>query len=93
VRLSDGRNHHQEVTLPVQATNTRPRFDVVADGQGVCSHVGAALLGELSDRLRLTGELGRRANLGMRAGAYDRGQVLRDPEPVNLGETGQAGNC
>ncbi len=62
----------------MQATNTRPRFEVVADGQGICSHVGAALLGELSDRLGLTGELGRRANRGVRAGAYDRGQVLRD---------------
>jgi hypothetical protein len=62
----------------VQATNTGPRFEVVADGQGICSHVGAALLGELADRLGLTGELGRRANLGVRAGAYDRGQVLRD---------------
>jgi hypothetical protein len=62
----------------VQATNTRPRFEVVADGQGVWSHVGAALLGELADRLGLTGELGRRANLGVRAGTYDRGQVLRD---------------
>ena len=62
----------------MQATNTGPRFEVVADGQGVCSHVGAALLAELSDRLGLTSELGRRANLGVRAGAYDRGQVLRD---------------
>jgi Transposase DDE domain group 1 len=62
----------------VQATNPRPRFDVVADGQGTCSHVGAALLGELSDRLGLTTELGRRANRGVRAGAHDRGQVLRD---------------
>jgi Transposase DDE domain group 1 len=62
----------------VQATNSRPRFEVVADGQGVCNHVGAALLGELADRLGLTGELGRRANRGVRAGAYDRGQVLRD---------------
>jgi len=79
MRLSDGRNHPpRRVTLPVQATNTRPRFEVVADGQGVCSHVGAALLGELSDRLGLTPELGRRANLGVRAGAHDRGQVLRD---------------
>ena len=60
------------------ATNTRPRFEVVADGQGICSHVGAALLAELSDRLGLTCELGRRANLGLRAGAHDRGQVLRD---------------
>jgi hypothetical protein len=62
----------------VQATNTRPRFDVVADGQGICSHVGAALLAELSDRLGLTSELGQRANLDVRAGAHDRGQVLRD---------------
>jgi Transposase DDE domain group 1 len=62
----------------VQATNTRPRFGVVADGQGICSHVGAALLSELSDRLGLTCELGRRANRGVRAGAHDRGQVLRD---------------
>jgi len=62
----------------VQATNPRPRFEVVADGQGICSHVGAALLGELADRLGLTRELGRRANRGMRAGGHDRGQVLRD---------------
>jgi len=62
----------------VQATNSRPRFEVVADGQGICSHVGAALLGELADRLGLTDELGRRANRGVRAGAHDRGQVLRD---------------
>jgi Transposase DDE domain group 1 len=62
----------------VQATNTRPRFEVVADGQGICSHVGAALLGELSDRLGLTVELGHRANRGVRAGAHDRGQMLRD---------------
>jgi hypothetical protein len=62
----------------VQATNTRPRFEVVADGQGICSHVGAALLGELADRLGLTDELGRRANAGLRRGAHDRGRVLRD---------------
>jgi hypothetical protein len=40
------------------------------------------LLAELADRLGLTGELGRRANLGLvrRGGghAYDRGAVLRD---------------
>ena len=62
----------------MQATNTGPRFEVVADGQGICSHVGAALLGELADRLGLTAELGRRANTGLRRGAHDRGQVLRD---------------
>jgi len=62
----------------VQATKSRPRFEVVADGEGIVSHVGAALLSELSDRLGLTSELGRRANLGLRGGARDRGQVLRD---------------
>jgi hypothetical protein len=62
----------------VQATKSRPRFEVVADGEGIVSHVGAALLSELSDRLGLTGELGRRANLGRGGGAHDRGQVLRD---------------
>jgi hypothetical protein len=62
----------------VQATKPRPRFEVVADGEGIVSHVGAALLSELSDRLGLTGELGRRANQGRAGGARDRGQVLRD---------------
>jgi hypothetical protein len=61
----------------VQATKSPPRFEVVADGEGIVSHVGAALLSELSDRLGLTAELGCRANLG-RGGARDRGQVLRD---------------
>lgn len=50
----------------------------MADGVGICRHVGAALLGELADRLGLTRELGRRANRGVRAGGHDRGQVLRD---------------
>jgi hypothetical protein len=38
----------------VQATSTRPRFEVVADGQGVCSHVVLRCLVKLSDRLGLT---------------------------------------
>ena len=62
----------------MQATKSRPRFEVVADGMGIVSHVGAALLSELSDRLGLTQELGRRANRGVRAGSHDRGVVLRD---------------
>lgn len=35
----------------MQATKSRPRFEVVADGEGIVSHVGAALLSELSDRV------------------------------------------
>jgi hypothetical protein len=66
----------------VQATNTRPRFEVTADAHGICSHAGVVLLAELADRLGLTRELGRRANLGLvRPGgshAHDRGAVLRD---------------
>jgi hypothetical protein len=62
----------------VQAANSRPRFEVVADGEGIVSHIGAALLSELSDRLGLTSQLGRRANRAVRAGAHDRGHVLRD---------------
>jgi Transposase DDE domain group 1 len=66
----------------VQATNTRPRFEVAADAHGICSHAGVVLLAELADRLGLTSELGRRANRGLaRPGgrhAYDRGAVLRD---------------
>ena len=66
----------------MQATNTRPRFEVTADAHGICSHAGVVLLAELADRLGLTCELGRRANLGLtRPGgghAHDRGAVLRD---------------
>jgi len=66
----------------VQAINSRPRFEVTADAHGLCSHAGVVLLVELADRLGLTGELGRRANLGLarRGGnhAHDRGAVLRD---------------
>jgi hypothetical protein len=65
----------------VQATDTHPLFDVVADGEGVVSHVGAALLAglaRLADLLGLTAALGHRTNLGVRAGAHDRGRVLCD---------------
>lgn len=66
----------------MQATNTRPRFEPTADAHGICSHAGVVLLAELADRLGLTDELGRRANLGLvRPGgghAHDRGAVLRD---------------
>ena len=80
MRLSDGRIHPtRRVTLRVQATNPHEAGSKSWPmAWAACRHVGAALLGELADRLGLTRELGRRANRGVRAGGHDRGQVLRD---------------
>jgi hypothetical protein len=44
--------------LRVQATNSRPGFEVATDGTGVVGHAGAALLVELADRPGLTRALG-----------------------------------
>jgi hypothetical protein len=46
--------------LRVQAISPRPVFEVTADGDGIAGHAGAALLGELADRLGLTRALGWR---------------------------------
>src|ERR687892_1526961 len=48
----------KEGTLWVQATNSPSSFEVTTDGNGVVGHAGAALLGELADRLGLTRALG-----------------------------------
>jgi hypothetical protein len=64
MRLSRLRPPAKEGTLRVQATSSRPRFDVTCDGEGVVGHAGAALLGELADRLGLTAALGWRAGRG-----------------------------
>ena len=62
--------------MGVQATNSRSSFEVTADGTGVVGHAGAALLGELADRLGLTTALGRRGPQGRRR--YPDAAVLRD---------------
>jgi hypothetical protein len=46
--------------LGVQATSAPSSFEVTTDGTGVVGHAGAALLGELADRLGLTAALGWR---------------------------------
>lgn len=48
----------------MQATHSRPRFEVTCDGTGVVGHAGAALLAELADRLGLTAALSWRAGRG-----------------------------
>jgi hypothetical protein len=65
--------------LRVQATSPRPVFEVTADGEGVVGHAGAALLGELADRLGLTAALGWRTGQGQtRRHRHQVGRVLRD---------------
>ena len=53
--------------------------DVTADGAGLVSHAGAALLAETADRVGLTRELSRvLAGLRERRGKHDPGRVIRD---------------
>jgi Transposase DDE domain group 1 len=62
--------------LRVQAINSSSRVEVTTDGVGVVGHAGAALLGELADRVGLTGALGWRVP-GRRRRHLD-AAVLRD---------------
>ena len=65
--------------MRVQATKPRTRFDVTCDGDGIAGHAGAALLGELADRLGLTRALSWRAGRGQTPRhRHDAGAVLRD---------------
>ena len=53
--------------------------EVVADGEGLVSHAGAALLVELADRVGLTAALSEAlASTRERRSAHDPGRVLRD---------------
>ena len=62
-----------------QATKPPARFEVTCDGTGICGHAGAALLGELADRLGLTRALGWRAGRTQTSRhRHDAGAVLRD---------------
>jgi hypothetical protein len=61
--------------LRVQAINSPGSFEVTTDGVGVVGHAGAALLGELADRLGLTRALGWRDPGGRR---HQDARVLRD---------------
>lgn len=53
--------------------------DVEADGEGLVSHAGAALLAEVADRVGLTGALSRALDgVRERRGRHDPGRVVRD---------------
>jgi hypothetical protein len=65
--------------LKVQRDSRRFTVDVVPDGDGLVSHVGAALLAEAADRLGLTDALSRAlAPMRERRGRHDPGRVVRD---------------
>jgi hypothetical protein len=61
--------------LRVKATKSPGSFEVTTDGTGVVGHAGAALLGELADRLGLTRAFGWRDPGGRR---HRDAAVLRD---------------
>jgi hypothetical protein len=65
----------KEGTLRVQAINSPSGLEVATDGVGVVGHAGAALLGELADRVGLTAALGWRDPQGRR---HPDAAVLRD---------------
>jgi hypothetical protein len=65
--------------LRVQRDGRRVTVDVVADGDGVVSHAGAALLAEAADRFGLTAALSDAlAGVRERRGRHDPGRVIRD---------------
>jgi len=63
----------------VQATTTRPKITVSADGQGVVSHAGSRLLADVADRTTSTAELAEAlAELRRPRARHDPGWVLVD---------------
>jgi hypothetical protein len=51
----------------------------MADGEGLVSHAGSALLAQVADKTGLTRALGFAVGEpGLRAGSHDRGWVIRD---------------
>jgi hypothetical protein len=63
----------------VQSTTDRVYPVVTADGAGVVSHAGTALLGELADRIGLTARFGEATGrLRVRRSGHDPGRLLVD---------------
>lgn len=63
----------------MQATTTRPKITVTADGRGVVSHVGSRLLADVADRTTLSGELSQALHsLRPPRARHDPGRVLVD---------------
>jgi hypothetical protein len=77
--LLKSRDLTQEDTQLVKLATRSGTVEVTADGEGLISHAGAALLFELADRVGLTGALSSAlAATRERRSAHDPGRVLRD---------------
>jgi hypothetical protein len=65
--------------LKVQRDGRNVTVEVTADGEGLVSHVGSALLAQIADKSGLTQALSvRLAGLKARRSGHDRGRVVRD---------------
>jgi hypothetical protein len=65
--------------LKVTHAGRQVTVDVKADGDGLVSHAGSALLAQVADRIGLTRALGVAVGeRELRAGSHDRGRVIRD---------------
>jgi hypothetical protein len=65
--------------LKVSRDGRQFTVEVRADGEGLVSHAGAALLAETADRIGLTSALSRAlAGIRRRRGKHDPGRVVRD---------------
>lgn len=74
----------------MQATTPRPKITVTADGEGVVSHVGARLLGDVAAACGLDARLGEVAGRGrLRRSVHEPGRVLTDLA-VSLADGGEA---
>ena len=66
-------------TLKVMHAGRQITVTVAADGDGLVSHAGSALLAQVADKTGLTRALSLAvAEPGLRAGSHDRGRVIRD---------------
>ena len=79
IGIAEVSTHDQEDTQLVNRTARLGTVEVTADGEGLVSHAGAALLVELADRVGLTGGLSEALiETRERRSAHDPGRVLRD---------------
>jgi hypothetical protein len=68
-----------EVTLKVMRDGRWVTVEVTADGAGLVSHAGSALLGQVADKLGLTAALSRRLGaVKQRRRGHDPGRVICD---------------